>query len=68
MQGKRPAADVLCPAAAEHFGREDIGVILSGDIDDGVASFRDIKASGGLSLVQAALAAMSKNTCRVADR
>ncbi|MFC7556366.1 chemotaxis protein CheB [Pseudoroseomonas wenyumeiae] len=47
---------------------EDIGVILSGDIDDGVASFRDIKASGGLSLVQAALAAMSKNTCRVADR
>ncbi|WP_419555870.1 chemotaxis protein CheB [Roseomonas marmotae] len=51
---------MLCSAAAERFGKQAIGVILSGDIDDGVASIRDIKASGRLSLVQAALTAMTK--------
>ncbi|MFC7555726.1 chemotaxis protein CheB [Pseudoroseomonas wenyumeiae] len=33
IQGKRPAADVLLSAATEHFGKQAIGVILSGDID-----------------------------------
>ncbi|RKK04669.1 hypothetical protein EBE87_23160 [Pseudoroseomonas wenyumeiae] len=52
IHGKRPAADVLFSSAAQHFGNQVIGVILSGGKEDGVAGFRDIHAAGGLRLIQ----------------
>jgi two-component system chemotaxis response regulator CheB len=52
IHGKRPAADVLFSSAAKHFGRQVIGVILSGSNEDGARGFRDIHATGGLRLVQ----------------
>ncbi len=48
----RPSIDVLFESAAEVFGRELAGVVLTGGNSDGTRGLRRIKSRGGLALVQ----------------
>jgi two-component system, chemotaxis family, protein-glutamate methylesterase/glutaminase len=48
----RPSIDVLFETAAEAYGAELIGLILTGASKDGAAGLRRIKAGGGLAVVQ----------------
>lgn len=50
--GFRPAIDPLFRSAAQHFGSRVIGLVLSGNLDDGVAGLNDIKLHGGMALAQ----------------
>jgi two-component system chemotaxis response regulator CheB len=49
----RPAIDVLFETAADVFGPELIGIVLTGANDDGSRGLRKIKELGGLAIVQA---------------
>jgi two-component system, chemotaxis family, protein-glutamate methylesterase/glutaminase len=48
----RPAIDPMFESAAKRYGRRVVGVLLTGNMSDGVMGLNDIKAAGGLSLVQ----------------
>ncbi len=48
----RPSIDVLFECAAEVYGQNLIGVILSGLNHDGASGLRQVKKKGGIAIVQ----------------
>jgi two-component system, chemotaxis family, protein-glutamate methylesterase/glutaminase len=48
----RPAADPLFRSAAMEYGPRVIGVVMSGDLDDGAAGLANIRAQRGFAIVQ----------------
>jgi chemotaxis response regulator CheB len=59
IQGRRPAADALFHSLAETFGREAVGVVLSGLGDDGSAGLLAMRSAGALTIAE------SKDTANV---
>ncbi|MFC4479129.1 chemotaxis protein CheB [Flavobacterium chungangensis] len=53
----RPSIDVSFESAAEIYGQNLVGILLSGSNSDGTAGLRAIQAAGGISVVQNPLSA-----------
>jgi two-component system chemotaxis response regulator CheB len=52
VHATRPAVDPMFVSAARLYGRRVVGVVLSGNGDDGAAGLRVIHEHGGLALAQ----------------
>ena len=48
----RPAIDVLFEAARDVYGRNLVGILLSGASDDGASGLHEIHQAGGITIVQ----------------
>jgi two-component system chemotaxis response regulator CheB len=48
----RPAIDPMFRSAAISYGNRTLGILLTGDLDDGVVGLQAIKAYGGITFVQ----------------
>lgn len=71
VNGHRPSVDTTFSSVAAAYGAHATGVILSGTLDDGTRGLFEIKAAGGLALVQdpdeALHAGMIKSALRRVD-
>lgn len=52
VQYSRPSADRLFETAAQYYGQQTIGVVLTGGDGDGAQGMRAIFAAGGIGVVQ----------------
>jgi two-component system chemotaxis response regulator CheB len=48
----RPGIDPMFRSAAEGYGRDTIGIVLTGDLNDGTAGLLEIERRGGITVIQ----------------